>query len=194
MKFHAFVAVTLALFQTGLSSALPDGASVTARQDRRGSEQIPGLGSRKQQVISAGGNTMDLAVAMLETTNMGTDYPYGDGKSGDATNFGIFKQNWYMLRTSASEFLGQSVNDVRNGEILNKDLGKDIKARHDGEAKYGFDVWFAGHRNGASGVQNPNTADIKRYRDAVQWIKSQIESDKKYESDNTRFWVDVTPI
>lgn len=32
------------------------------------------------------------------------------------------------------------------------------------------------------------------YRDAVQWIKSQIESDKKYESDNTRFWVDVTPI
>ncbi|GMG04838.1 unnamed protein product [Aspergillus oryzae] len=89
MKFHAFVAVTLALFQTGLSSALPDSASVTARQDRRGSEQIPGLGSRKQQVISAGGNTMDLAVAMLETTNMGTDYPYG-----------------------------QSVNDVRNGEIL----------------------------------------------------------------------------
>lgn len=77
MKFHAFVAVTLALFQTGLSSALPDSASITARQDRRGSEQIPGLGSRKQQVISAGGNTMDLAVAMLETTNMGTDYRYG---------------------------------------------------------------------------------------------------------------------
>ncbi|KAE8157115.1 hypothetical protein BDV40DRAFT_309023 [Aspergillus tamarii] len=194
MKFQAFIAVTLALLQTGFSSALPEGASVAARDDKRGSEQIAGLGSRKQQVTGAGGTTMDLAIAMLETKNMGTDYTYGDGKTGDATNFGIFKQNWYMLRHSASEFLGQSVGDVKNGAILNSDLGKDIKARHDGEAKFGFDVWFAGHRNGESGVQNPNTDDIKRYRDAVQWIKSQIESNKKYESDDTRFWVDVTAI
>ncbi|KAE8382474.1 hypothetical protein BDV26DRAFT_278037 [Aspergillus bertholletiae] len=194
MKFNAFAAVALALLQTGVSSALPESASLAARDDKRGSEQVSGLGSRKQQVTGAGGSTMDLAIAMLETKNMGTDYPYGDGKTGDSTNFGIFKQNWYMLRNSASEFLGQSVADVSNGAILNSDLGKDIKARHDGENKFGFDVWFAGHRNGQSGVENPNTDDIKRYRDAVQWIKSQIESDKKYESDDTRFWVDVTAI
>jgi hypothetical protein len=39
-------------------------------------------------------------------------------------------------------------------------LGKDIRARHDGENKYGFDVWFAGHRNGQSGVESPNSSDI----------------------------------
>jgi hypothetical protein len=42
----------------------------------------------------------------------------GDGKTGDATNFGIFKQNWFILRHSASEFKGQSVGDVDNGAIL----------------------------------------------------------------------------
>lgn len=42
----------------------------------------------------------------------------GDGKSGDSTNFGVFKQNWYMLRNSASEFLGQTVAQVSNGAIL----------------------------------------------------------------------------
>lgn len=49
---------------------------------------------------------------------MKTDYLYGDGKSGDATNFGIFKQNWMMLRTSASEFQGQSAEQVSNGAVL----------------------------------------------------------------------------
>jgi hypothetical protein len=42
----------------------------------------------------------------------------GDGKTGDGTNFGIFKQNWFILRHSASEFLGQTVDDVDNGAIL----------------------------------------------------------------------------
>jgi hypothetical protein len=40
------------------------------------------------------------------------------------------------------------------------DLKKDIKARHDGQKHYGYDVWFAGHRNGANGVENPYTVDI----------------------------------
>jgi hypothetical protein len=49
---------------------------------------------------------------------MKVDYVYGDGKSGDATNFGIFKQNWMMLRTSARDFLGQSAEQVSNGAVL----------------------------------------------------------------------------
>lgn len=32
------------------------------------------------------------------------------------------------------------------------------------------------------------------YKNAVYWIKSQIDSNSKYLSDDTRFWVDVTPI
>jgi hypothetical protein len=46
-----------------------------------GSYTVSGLGARKQAVISAGGNVFDIAIAMLETENMKTDYTYGDGKT-----------------------------------------------------------------------------------------------------------------
>ncbi|KAL3484590.1 hypothetical protein BJX62DRAFT_243760 [Aspergillus germanicus] len=170
-------------------------SSIFARADGdRGNETISGLGSRKEEVISAGGNTRDLAIAMLETKTMTTDYTYGDGKTGDATNFGIFKQNWYILRHSALEFLGQTVDEVDNGAILNLDLGKDIQARHEGEEHYGYETWFSGHRNGESGINDPGTEDINAYIDAVAWIQQQIESDEQYLSDDTRFWVDVQAI
>ncbi|KAF4265870.1 hypothetical protein CNMCM8812_002964 [Aspergillus fumigatus] len=160
----------------------------------RGSYTVSGLGQRKQEILRAGGNTMDMAIAMLESDHMKTDYVYGDGKSGDATNFGIFKQNWMMLRTSASDFKGQSESQVSNGAVLNHDLKKDIQARHDSEKYYGFDKWVAGHRNGATGLQHPYTDDINTYKSAIQWIRQQIESDPKYKKDDTRFWVDVVAI
>lgn len=84
----------------------------------------------------------------------------GDGKSDDAANFGIFKQNWGMLRECSSQFKGQSQADWNNGAALNSDLNGDVKARHECESYYGRDTWFAGHRNGASGLSNPNTQDI----------------------------------
>ncbi|KAJ5182366.1 hypothetical protein N7449_012513 [Penicillium cf. viridicatum] len=160
----------------------------------RGSYTISGLGGRKQEIVNAGGNTRDLAIAMLETNNMTTNYTYGDGKSGDGTNFGIFKQNWFMLRHSASEFLGNTVDQVSDGAILNSNLKKDIQARHEGEKHYGYETWFSGHRNGESGVSNPGSQDIKNYMDGVAWIQQQIESDEKYQSDDTRFWVSVVAI
>ncbi|CAI7668132.1 unnamed protein product [Penicillium palitans] len=160
----------------------------------RGSYTVAGLGARKQEIVGAGGNTRDLAISMLETDGMSTNYTYGDGKSGDGTNFGIFKQNWFILRNSASEFLGQSVDEVSNGAILNSDLKKDIQARHEGEKHYGYETWFSGHRNGESGLKNPGTQDIKNYMDGVAWIQQQIESDKKYQSDDTRFYVQVVAI
>lgn len=43
-------------------------ASLSIRADDRGTEIIAGLGKRKQEVVSAGGNTRDLAIAMLETS------------------------------------------------------------------------------------------------------------------------------
>ncbi|KAL4997993.1 hypothetical protein BDV10DRAFT_185610 [Aspergillus recurvatus] len=184
----------LALTPGVLASSSTVHKGLVARDGSRGNDTVTGLGARKQAVLDAGGNTRDLAIAMLETTTMTTDYTYGDGKTGDSTNFGIFKQNWYMLRHSASDFLGQTVDQVDNGAILNSDLGKDVQARHEGEEKYGYETWFAGHRNGESGVQNPGTDDIKAYIDAVAWIQQQIESDKKYQSDDTRFWVNVHAI
>lgn len=90
-----------------------------ARADR-GSYTVGGLGARKQAVLNAGGNTLDLAIAMLETDDMGTGYVYGDAKTDDAANFGIFKQNWGMLRVCADRagFAGQSQANWNNGAKL----------------------------------------------------------------------------
>jgi len=52
-------------------------ADLTKRADR-GSYTVSGLGSRKKAILGAGGNTLDLAIAMLETENMQTWYTYGE--------------------------------------------------------------------------------------------------------------------
>ena len=38
-----------------------------ARDGQHGSYTVPGLGARKQAIVEAGGNTRDMAIAMLET-------------------------------------------------------------------------------------------------------------------------------
>jgi len=43
----------------------------------RGSYTVSGLGSRKQAVLNAGGSTLDVAIAMLESDHMKADYAYG---------------------------------------------------------------------------------------------------------------------
>jgi hypothetical protein len=51
---------------------------------------------------------------------MTTDYVYGDAKTYDAANFGLFKQNWGMLRVCATRYglAGQSQDEWNNGAIL----------------------------------------------------------------------------
>lgn len=66
----------LALIPTVISSPVT-GFKLAARDDPRGNETISGLGARKQEVTGAGGNTRDLAIAMLETKTMTADYTYG---------------------------------------------------------------------------------------------------------------------
>ncbi|KAL2814005.1 hypothetical protein BJX63DRAFT_393294 [Aspergillus granulosus] len=178
-----------------LGSLATPSADMTKRDDR-GSYTVPGLGQRKQDILNAGGNTLDLAIAMLETERMTTDYIYGDGKTYDAANFGLFKQNWGMLRVCATRygFAGQSEDDWNNGVILNSNIYADVASRWDCQEYYGVDLWFAGHRNGASGLSNPNTDDINNYKSAVYWIQTQIDSNSAYQSDDTRFWVDVEAI
>jgi hypothetical protein len=159
-----------------------------------GSYSVSGLGSRKQQVRSAGGNVLDLATAMLETENMGTNYAYGDNKSYDAANFGIFKQNWGMLRVACSRFKGQSESSWNNGAALNSSLSADITCLHQSQSYYGVDRWFAGHRNGSTGLANPYTSDIKAYTTAVYWIRDQLNKSSSNLSNDTRFWVNVPAI
>ena len=63
---------------------------------------VDGLSKRKEALLAASGDLLDLAVAMQEIETMRAsphkDYPYGDCKDGDAANFGIFRQNWWMIR------------------------------------------------------------------------------------------------
>jgi hypothetical protein len=101
---------TLALGGTAL--ALP-AAELEARQNS-GSYTISGLGARKKQITAAGADSFDLAVAMLESERMQADYAYGDNKQQDSANFGIFKQNWGMLRECCSRFRGQPQSNWNN--------------------------------------------------------------------------------
>lgn len=171
----------------GSSTACPSGTTC-------GSYSVGGLGGRKGQVRAAGATSLDLAVAMLETDHMDTAYPYGDNKSGDAANFGIFKQNWMMLRAGCDRFAGQSQSQYDNGAVLNSDLAQDVNCLHQSQNHYGLNTWFAGHRNGSSGLANPNTADIANYRAAVYWIKAQLDADSANLGNDTRFWVQVPAI
>ncbi|KAF8157173.1 hypothetical protein B0H34DRAFT_490072 [Crassisporium funariophilum] len=161
-----------------------------------GSYTVSGLGARKQQLLNCGATTLDLAIAMLETDRMSTDYTYGDGKSSDSANFGVFKQNWGMLRQSTARYKGKSAADYNTGAEMNSNLCLDISLRHESQNYFGEGTWFAGHRNGASGLSNPNTQDIQNYKDAVYWIRNQIEyynggADK---TSDVRFWVNVVAI
>lgn len=182
----------------GTTNALRDAglpADVSTPPGESGRQTVTGLGDRKQEILKRGGTVLDMAVAMLETDTMRADfYPYGDGKTGDAANFGIFKQNWLMIRTSASQlFKGLGESDWKKGDVLNGDLSLDIQVLRASQWYYG-DKWFAGHRNGATGLITPNTPDINNYKRAVYWIRSQINSDPRYLRDVTRFWVKVPPI
>ena len=62
---HAYTLAFLAL-----------GAVVSAQEDR-GQQTVAGLGESKQAILDAGGDTKDMALAMLETETMTTDYVYG---------------------------------------------------------------------------------------------------------------------
>lgn len=81
VNMHAgYFAIALQLVGTAWS--LPSSGNTENSMDvrapgDRGKETVAGLGHRKQAVLQAGGNTLDLAIAMLETKNMGTDYAYG---------------------------------------------------------------------------------------------------------------------
>ena len=156
-----------------------------------GDQRVAGLGARKQELLDAGATMEDLAVAMLENDTLSSNYAYGDGKGGDATNFGIFKQNWGMISAADPALAAAGIGPA--GERINTDLATDIAALHASRARYG-DAWVSGHRNGASGLANPNTTDIANYEAAVGFIAGKLREDPARLSDDTRIWVEVPAI
>ena len=142
--------------------------------------EVIGLDKRKKEFTEAGGTGDDMAIAMLENECMQAEpdkggYQLGDRKEGDEANFGIFKQNWLMICTVDPAFVKYKDNDKlrkihwKDEIALNKDLRRDIDVLHRSQAHY-KDRWFAGHRNGATGLLYPQTHDIATYRDAINWI------------------------
>jgi hypothetical protein len=76
MQLFNFLTLGLAAVAAAVPVSEEATAALTPRADR-GSYTVSGLGSRKQAILNAGGNTLDLAIAMLETENMSTNYAYG---------------------------------------------------------------------------------------------------------------------
>ncbi|KAJ5977445.1 hypothetical protein N7501_000787 [Penicillium viridicatum] len=187
--------VTALFAATALAN--PEAKGALEKRADRGKYTVSGLSTHKKAILNAGGNTLDLAIAMLEIEDMDTShYPYGDAKTYDASNFGLFKQNWGMLRECASRygFKGKSESQWNDGALLNHNVWADVASRWDCQNYYGYDKWFAGHRGGATGLADPYTSDINKYKSAIQWIQQQIDSNNDYKYDDTRIWVNVNAI
>jgi hypothetical protein len=67
MQLLSIVGV-MTLVPAVLSSPVTEFKKIAVRADDRGTQVVAGLGARKQEVVAAGGNTRDLAIAMLETS------------------------------------------------------------------------------------------------------------------------------
>ena len=85
-------------------------------------------------------------------------------------------------------------DEFTTGAVLNRDLRQDIRSLNDCQALFGLERWFGGHRNGSTGLADPETEDINTYQDAVLSIQAQLDSDPRFLSDDTRFFVAVPAI
>eukprot|EP00817_Percolomonadidae_sp_ATCC50343_P004102 CAMPEP_0117418202 /NCGR_PEP_ID=MMETSP0758-20121206/38_1 /TAXON_ID=63605 /ORGANISM="Percolomonas cosmopolitus, Strain AE-1 (ATCC 50343)" /LENGTH=225 /DNA_ID=CAMNT_0005198579 /DNA_START=179 /DNA_END=856 /DNA_ORIENTATION=- len=158
-----------------------------------GCEVVGGLGSNKKQYINAGAKLDFLASAMLETTDMSTNYPLGDRKTGDAFNAGACKQNWGMMRKAYKPWRKYGASAYKKSIAMNKSKALDVKVYY-ASRKYFGKKWFAGHRNGATGLQNPNTRDIKTFVTAFNWTVNQLKKCSACRTNDVRFWVNVHAI
>jgi hypothetical protein len=116
--------------------------------------------------------------------------PLGDNKTNDSFNAGVAKQNWGMIRICHPAYNNLRQQDFMTATALNGDRRLDAQVYAECRAYYG-DRWWAGHRNGAAGLQNPNTADIQRFRAGYDWTRNSLNG---HLCDNTRFWVDIVAI
>ena len=151
---------------------------------------VSGLGSNKNSYRNSGAERSFLASAMMETEQMTTNYTYGDGKTGDSFNAGACKQNWGMMRQCHSAWNQYGSGDYAVSAAMNSNKGLDVQVYYECRNYYG-DNWFAGHRNGASGLSNPNTQDINNFKSAYNWTYNHIAG---HETDDVRFWVSVPAI
>jgi len=156
-----------------------------------GCYKVSGLGATKQALIAAGASQYMLASAMMETELMdATTYPYGDNKTGDSFNAGVAKQNWGMMRTCHPAWNGMGASAYATSAAMNTNRTLDVQVYNECRSYYGNN-WWAGHRNGASGLSNPNTADIQNFKAAMDWTNNMLTG---HTCDDVRFWVSIPAI
>ncbi len=154
---------------------------------------VEGIGANKKALTAAGGTRYDMAAAMMETEDLSANYIYGDGKTGDATNFGVCKQNWGMIRQAHPAWRNLGPADYHAADQMNTDRALDMLVLHESREYFGS-LWWAGHRNGSTGLANPNTEDIANFKLVMDWTDEQLARDPVYLTNNVRFAVDVGAI
>ncbi|KAL8947911.1 MAG: hypothetical protein Q9222_005848, partial [Ikaeria aurantiellina] len=98
---------------------------------RRGAEgepftcDNPSVTSAAKQVLTAAGaQSIDIGIAMLENGCAFTAaYTAGNGKSGDSAELGVYRNNWYMLRTYCDHFSGAGPDEWQS---LGKQAHNDV--------------------------------------------------------------------
>ncbi|KAL8628368.1 hypothetical protein Q9189_005912 [Teloschistes chrysophthalmus] len=74
-----------------------------------------GAATAKQALVGAGATTVDVAIAMLENgCAFQAAFAAGNNKVDDSAELGVYRNNWYMLRTYCSRFQGASASDWFN--------------------------------------------------------------------------------
>ncbi len=76
---------------------------------------------------------------------------------------------------------------------LNSDLSADARTYNACFAHYGLRRFMAGHRNGATGLMNPNTRDIDAFIAGFQWTVANLQTADNMSND-VRFWVQLQAI
>ena len=87
---------------------------------------------------------------------------------GDSANFGLFKNNWYMLRKYCSRFAGQTEAQWNNGAALNNNAKGAIQCQQEMIAKLGRTQFYIGQRGYGGGAGGAD------YGHAVDYIYTTI--------------------
>jgi hypothetical protein len=182
----AIVAATVLAVPTHAASCPKEGSTTLSC----GSYTISGYHKNKVSVQEVGGSSTWLAIGMLETSTLDANYTYGDGKSGDAANFGFMKNNWYMYRTACSEFKGQSSSQYNNGAVANAHYSNAVHYANECWSYFGSTHFWEVQRGGQSRIGTWNS-DTDEYYQGVNWIQQQGGS--SWQND-TRWWVSVPAI
>jgi hypothetical protein len=151
---------------------------------------VEGLAARKAVIMGTAGATQYfLASAMMETERLLADYTLGDGKTGDAFNAGLAKQNWGMTRRCHSAWSSQTADQFMTSTAMNSSLALDIQVYTECRNMFG-NQWWAGHHNGYNNLSS-NTQDIQEFKGAMDWTNTQLTG---HLTDDVRFWVTIRPI